>query len=67
VALLVEACLLAVYLGRVCLEGWRCGLPILEAVPFQKEAMTLEEQVLTGLAMYLWVVFVLWVTGRGWE
>ena len=29
--------------------------------------MTLEEQVLTGLAMYLWVVFVLWVTRRGWE
>ena len=29
--------------------------------------MVLEEQLLTGLAMYLWVVFVLWATRRDWE
>jgi hypothetical protein len=29
--------------------------------------MALEERVLTGLAMYWWVVFVLWATRRGWE
>ena len=48
--------------------SWRCGLPILEAVPFQqKEAMVLEEQLLKGLALYLWVVFVVWATRRDWE
>jgi hypothetical protein len=40
------------------LESWRRGLPIPEAVPLQKEAMALEDQVLRGLALYLWVVFV---------
>jgi hypothetical protein len=29
--------------------------------------MTLEDQVLTVMAMYWWVVFVLWATRRGWE
>jgi hypothetical protein len=29
--------------------------------------MVLEEQLLRGLAMYLWVVFVLWATRRDWE
>jgi hypothetical protein len=29
--------------------------------------MDLEEQVLTGIALYWWVVFVLWATQRGWE
>jgi hypothetical protein len=33
----------------------------------EKEAMALEEQVLTAMAMYWWVVFVLWATRRGWE
>jgi hypothetical protein len=33
----------------------------------QKEAMALEEQLLTGLALYWWVVFVLWATRRDWE
>jgi len=28
--------------------------------------MALEEQVLTAMAMYWWVVFVLWATRRGW-
>jgi hypothetical protein len=28
--------------------------------------MVLEERVLGGLALYLWVVFVLWATRRGW-
>jgi hypothetical protein len=27
--------------------------------------MALEEQVLTGMALYWWVVFVLWATRRG--
>ena len=50
------------------MESWRCGLPIPEAVPFQqKEAMALEEQLLRGLALYWWVVFVLWATRRDWE
>jgi hypothetical protein len=29
--------------------------------------MVLEEQVLTGMALYWWVVFVLWATRSGWE
>jgi hypothetical protein len=29
--------------------------------------MALEEEVLTGLALYWWVVFVLWATRRGWK
>jgi hypothetical protein len=29
--------------------------------------MALEGEVLTGLAMYWWVVFVLWATRRDWE
>jgi hypothetical protein len=29
--------------------------------------MDLEEQVLTGMALYWWVVFVLWATRRRWE
>ena len=33
----------------------------------ERKAMDLEEQVLTGIALYWWVVFVLWVTQRGWE
>jgi hypothetical protein len=33
----------------------------------EKEAMALEEQILTAMAMYWWVVFVLWATRRGWE
>jgi hypothetical protein len=32
----------------------------------EREAMALEEQVLTAMAMYWWVVFVLWATRRGW-
>jgi hypothetical protein len=32
-----------------------------------REAMTLEDQALTVMAMYWWVVFVLWATRRGWE
>jgi hypothetical protein len=36
-------------------------------VTSEREAMALEEQVLTGIALYWWVVFVLWVTQRGWE
>ena len=32
-----------------------------------KGAMALEEQVLTGLALYWWTVFVLWATRRGWK
>ena len=31
------------------------------------KAMDLEEQVLTGMVLYWWVVFVLWATRRGWE
>jgi len=31
----------------------------------EKEAMALEEQILTAMAMYWW--FVLWATRRGWE
>ena len=32
------------------------------------EAMVLEEQeVLTGMALYWWVVFVLWETRRDWK
>jgi hypothetical protein len=34
---------------------------------FQQEVMALEEQVLTGMALYWWVVFVLWATRRGWD
>jgi hypothetical protein len=49
------------------LESWWWGLPFPEAVPFLKEAMALEEQLLKGLALYLWVVFVLWATRRDWE
>ena len=33
----------------------------------EREAMALEEQVLTGMVLYWWVVFVLWATGRSWE
>ncbi len=33
----------------------------------EREAMALEEQVLTAMALYWWVVFVLWATRRGWE
>ncbi len=33
----------------------------------EKEAMALEEEVLTGLALYWWVVFVLGATRRGWK
>jgi hypothetical protein len=33
----------------------------------RREAMVLEEQVLRGMALYWWVVFVLWATRRGWE
>jgi hypothetical protein len=29
--------------------------------------MILEEQLLRGLALYLWVVFVLWATRRDWK
>ena len=32
----------------------------------EREVMNLEEQVLTGIALYWWVVFVLWATRRGW-
>jgi hypothetical protein len=32
------------------------------------EAMVLEEQeVLTGMALYWWIVFVLWATRRAWK
>jgi hypothetical protein len=34
---------------------------------FLKEALAMEEQLLKGLALYLWVVFVLWATRRDWE
>ena len=33
---------------------------------FEREAMALEAQALTPMAMYWWVVFVLWATRRGW-
>ena len=33
----------------------------------QKEAMALEERLPRGLALYLWVAFVLWATRRDWE
>jgi hypothetical protein len=33
----------------------------------EKGEMALEEDALTGLALYLWVVFVLWATRCGWE
>ena len=33
----------------------------------ERKALALEEQLLTGMALYWWVVFVLWVTRRGWE
>jgi hypothetical protein len=49
------------------LQSWRFGLAIPEAVLFQKEALAMEEQLLRGLALYLWVVFVLWATRRDWE
>jgi hypothetical protein len=29
--------------------------------------MVLEKDVLMGLALYLWVVFVLWTTRRDWK
>jgi hypothetical protein len=29
--------------------------------------MALEEQLLRGIALYLWVVFVLWATRCDWE
>jgi hypothetical protein len=29
--------------------------------------MALEEEVLTGVALYWWVVFVLWATRRSWK
>jgi hypothetical protein len=29
--------------------------------------MILEDQVLTGMALYWWAVFVLWATRRGWK
>ena len=29
--------------------------------------MAMEDQVLTGMALYWWVVFVPWATRRGWE
>jgi hypothetical protein len=29
--------------------------------------MALEEEALTGMALYWWVVFVLWATRRDWE
>jgi hypothetical protein len=32
-----------------------------------KGVMALEGEVLMGLAMYWWVVFVLWATRRDWE
>jgi len=44
IALLVITGLMAVYLGAVLLGSWRCGLPIAEAVPLHKDALTLEEQ-----------------------
>ena len=37
-----------------------------EAIPLQEDAITLEDQVLTGMALYWWVVFVLWATRREW-
>jgi hypothetical protein len=33
----------------------------------EKGAMALEEEVLTGLVLYWWVVFVLWATRRSWK
>jgi len=33
----------------------------------EKGAMALEEEVLTGLALYWWVAFVLWATQRDWK
>jgi hypothetical protein len=63
----LRACLRCTW-QQVCLESWRCRLPIPDAVTFQqKEAIVLEEQLLKGLALYLWVVFVLWATRRDWE
>jgi hypothetical protein len=51
--------------------AWRVGgagyLSLKQFLLHQKEAIALEEQLLMGIALYLWVVFVLWVTRRGWE
>jgi hypothetical protein len=33
----------------------------------RKGAMALDEEVLTGMALYWWVVFVLWATRRDWK
>ena len=34
----------------------------------ESEAMALEEQeVLTGMALYWWIVFVLWAAPRDWK
>ena len=49
------------------MQSWWLGLTIPEAVLLQKEALAMEEQLLRGLALYLWVVFVLWATRRDWE
>ena len=50
------------------MQSWWRGLTIPEAVPLQqKEALAMEEQLLKGLALYWWVVFVLWATRRDWE
>jgi hypothetical protein len=34
---------------------------------FRKGGDSFEEEVLRGLALYWWVVFVLWATRRGWK
>jgi hypothetical protein len=67
VALLVVACLLGVYLGAGLLGELAVWATYPEAVTFQqKEARGLEEQLLKGLALYLWAVFVVWATRCDW-
>jgi hypothetical protein len=53
--------------GFACRVGGAGYLSLKQFLLQQKEAMALEEQALRGIALYFWVVFVLWVTRRGWE
>jgi hypothetical protein len=54
-----------------CVGAWNGSLGLgrgLNAVThasFPKEAMVLDEQILTEMALWSWVVFVLWATQHG--
>jgi hypothetical protein len=50
-----------------CRVGGGGYLSVKQFLLQQKEAIALEEQLLRGLALYLWVEFVLWATRRDWE